>query len=204
MGETEEGKKKREQLIWVREMGQSQLQRKRSDSFFLRRIHRQENVADLLHFNFAPLFAGCPIYFCVCVTRKKTGYTPPPSFDKGRRWLALLSFGVGWWYKQTPANGAPCPPMEFISVPHWKRRQTGGPAYNKKSLEILNSPPLPHPDTPFTTGPWPLGPHQVTCTDTKVGGMPKHRQGKERERERETTCAWKETRLCCVSGCNRV
>lgn len=46
-------------------------------------------------------------------------------------------------------DGAPGPPMEFISVPHWKRRQTGGPAYNKKGLETLNPPPTPqHPNAP--------------------------------------------------------
>lgn len=93
----------------------------------------------------------------------------PPSLDKGRRWLALLKFGVGWC-KQTPSTERRALPWSSFQLPtEWDGRQWG-PAYNKKGLETLH--PL-HPKTSTPPHHWPvtLPPHQVTCTATKVGGM---------------------------------
>lgn len=114
---------------------------------------------------------SCKPCACVCegLCRKETGKLSPSS-DKGRRWLALLSFGVGWC-KQTPATERRALPWSSFQFPTERDGGQGGPAYNKKGLETLI--PLPKTLTPPHHWLMTLAPHQVTCTVTKVGGMPK-------------------------------
>lgn len=119
------------------------------------------------------------VYVCVCigVCRKEMGWLSP-SLDKGRRWLALLSFGVGWC-KQTPATERRALPWSSFQFPTERDGRQGGPAYNKKGLETPFNTPTPPHHWPMT-----LALHQVTCTVTKVGGMPKQKREREYERTR--------------------
>ena len=109
---------------------------------------------DLLHLeenpSFCPALASCPSCSCACVCegvcRKEMGKLSP-SLDKGRRWLALLSFGVGWC-KQTLVTERRALPWSSFQFPAERDGRQGGPAYNKKGLETLTPLPPQHPDTP--------------------------------------------------------
>lgn len=137
-------------------------------------LHLEENL------QFCPALVNCASCSCACVCegvcRKEMGKLSP-SLDKGRRWLALLSFGVGSC-KQTPATERRALPWSSFQFPTERDGRQGGPAYNKKGLETLTAPHPPNNPTPPQHWPMTLASHQVTCTVTKVGGMPK--QNRER------------------------